>query len=134
MTKKTNKKALVAGCIALAALIIIFAGVYLLTKPQGNEGEKNISITVVHSDLSEKVFDISTDAENLEEVLIGEKIVEDNQTEYGLYILTADGETVDESKSQWWCITKGGENLYTGAADTVIAEGDEYELTFTTGW
>ena len=134
MTKTKNRKGLVIGAIVLVIVIALFGIIYSMTKPEATAGEKNITVTVIHKDLTEKVFDVQTDAENLEEVLIGEKIVEDNQTEYGLYILTADGETVDEMNQEWWCITKDGETLFTGAKDTLIADGDKYELTFTTGW
>lgn len=134
MTNKKNRKGLIIGCVVLVAVIALFAGIYFATRPDAEVGAKNITVTVVHKDLSEKVFEVNTDAENLEEVLVGEKIVEDNQTEFGLYILTADGETVDEANAEWWCITKGGETLFTGAKDTLIADGDKYELTFTTGW
>ena len=89
---------------------------------------------VVHKDKSEKVFEVTASGETLEDALLEHKIVEDNQTAYGLYILTADGETVDENAQEWWCLTKGGEPLATGAGDTVIAAGDQYELTFTVGW
>ena len=60
--------------------------------------------------------------------------MEDNQGAYGLYILTADGETVNEAAQEWWCITKNGESMTTGASDTVIADGERYELTFTVGY
>lgn len=134
MTDKKNRKGLVIGCIVLVAVIALFAGIYFATIPDAQEGAKNITVTVVHKDLSEKVFEVNTDAENLEEVLIEEKIVEDNQEEFGLYILIADGETVNEADAEWWCVTKGGETLYTGAKDTLVADGDKYELTFTVGW
>ena len=48
--------------------------------------------------------------------------------------VTVDGETADESIQQWWCITKGGEMLMTGVDDTMIADGEAYEFTLTTGW
>ena len=134
MTETKNRKGLVIGAIVLVAALALFGIIYSMTKPEANAGGKDITVTVIHKDLTEKVFEVSTDAENLEEVLVGEKIVEDNQTEFGLYILTADGETVDEMNQEWWCITKGGEELFTGAKDTLIADGDKYELTFTTGW
>ena len=60
--------------------------------------------------------------------------MEDNQSAYGLYILTADGETADEDNQEWWCITQGGEQLNTGADQTPIADGDRFELTLTVGY
>lgn len=102
--------------------------------PTCRRGAKALTITVVHGDGSEKAFDVHTDQEYLEGALLENEIVEDNQTEYGLYILTADGETADEAKQEWWCITKGGEMLNTGAGETAISDGDAYELTLTVGY
>ena len=31
-------------------------------------------------------------------------------------------------------VTKGGEMLMTGVDDTMIADGESYEITLTTGW
>ena len=61
-------------------------------------------------------------------------VVEDNPAAHGLYILTADGETVDEANQEWWKLTKSGELLTTGVDSTPIAGGDVFELTFTTGY
>ena len=121
----------VVGLIVVAALMV---GIWMLARPAAAVGAKKLDITVVHGDGSEKKFDIATDAETLDVALVENGIVEDNQSEWGLYILTADGETADESAQQWWCITKGGEMLPTGASDTVIQDGDAYELTLTTGY
>ena len=121
----------VVGLIVVAALMV---GIWMLARPAAAAGAKKLDITVVHGDGSEKKFDIATDAETLDVALVENGIVEDNQSEWGLYILTADGETADESAQQWWCITKGGEMLPTGASDTVIQDGEAYELTLTTGY
>ena len=120
----------VVGLIVVAALMV---GIWMLAQPAAAAAKK-LDITVGHGDGSEKKFDIATDAETLDVALVENGIVEDNQSEWGLYILTADGETADESAQQWWCITKGGEMLPTGASDTVIQDGEAYELTLTTGY
>ena len=54
--------------------------------------------------------------------------------QYGLFITTVDGETADDSKQQWWCITKGGEQGNTSADTTPIGDGDQFELTLTQGY
>ena len=43
-------------------------------------------------------------------------------------------ETADESLQQWWCITREGEMLSTGADQTPITDGEQYELTLTEGY
>ena len=57
-----------------------------------------------------------------------------NQGPYGLYMLTVDGETVDEGAQEWWKLTKGGEMVNSSADSTPIADGDHFELTFTVGY
>ena len=81
-----------------------------------------------------KDFAFATDAENLRGALEEQKLIEGTESEYGLYVLTVDGETADEGAQQWWCFTKGGEMLMTGVDDTMIADGESYEITLTTGW
>lgn len=129
-----KKSKIILGVVALVVVVAVLLGVYFATRPDPVQGAKALTITVVHGDGSEKVFDVHTDAEYLDAALLENEIVEDNQTEWGLYILTADGETADESQEQWWCITKGGEMLMTGASETPIADGEAYELTLTVGY
>lgn len=130
---KKNTK-IVLGVVALVVVVAVLLGVYFAARPDAVEGAKALTVTVVHGDGSEKVFDVHTDAEYLAEALIENEIVEDNQTEWGLYILTADGETADEANQEWWCMTKAGEMCMYGASETVIADGESYELTFTVGY
>lgn len=127
-----NKKLLGLGVLILAVILLL--GVFFLTRPDTTAGGKNITVTVVHKDESEKVFELSTDQEYLGPALVEGGVVEDNQSEYGLYILTADGETVDEAAQEWWCLTQNGESLTVGADDQPIVDGESYELVFTIGW
>ena len=68
------------------------------------------------------------------ELLLAEQVAEGEDSAYGLFITTVDGETAQDSLRQWWCITKGGERVETGVDATPIADGDHFELTFTTGY
>lgn len=130
---KKNTK-IILGVLALVVVVAVLLGVYAAVRPDATQGVKALTVTVVHGDGSEKVFDIHTDAEYLAEALLENEIVEDNQTEWGLYILTADGETADEANQEWWCLTKGGQEHMYGASETAIADGESYELTFTVGY
>ena len=51
-----------------------------------------------------------------------------------LFVTTVDGYTADSANEEWWCFTKGGEDMMTGVDDTVIADGDKYEITLTVGY
>ena len=129
---KTTKKLI--AVIALLVLIAAAVLVYLRFAPAASAGDKAIAVAVIHGDGTQKDFSISTDAENLRAALEQEGLVQGEESQYGLFIQTVDGETADDAQQQWWCITQGGEQLTTGADDTVIADGDRYELTLTTGW
>lgn len=133
-TKQSNTKKIVLSLAALLIVIAALLGVYRLTGGTAAQGAKSITVEVVHGDGSLKTFDCDTEREYLGEVLADEKLVEGEEGAYGLFITTVDGETADDGKQQWWCITKGGEQLNTGADQTPIADGDHYELTLTTGY
>ena len=75
-----------------------------------------------------------TNAKTLREACDEKKLIEGTESEYGLFVLTVDGITVDESKQQWWSITKNKQMVNTGVDSTVIADGEHYEFTLTTGY
>lgn len=123
--------------LAIAALVLVAAlmfGAYLATRPETSQGGKTITVTVVHKDGTEKDFTCKTDETFLGPVLVTEGIVEDNQSDYGLYILTADGETaVWEEDGSWWALYVNGESAMQGASDTPIHDGDAFRLVYTIG-
>lgn len=127
-------KKLMIGVACVALLAVVMLVVWRMTAPQGAPGSKQITVQVIHKDSSTEDFSLSTGQEFLGRALVDGGVVEDNQGAYGLYILTAGGETADESNQEWWQITKGGEYLMTGADETPIADGDHYELTLIVGW
>ena len=120
--------------ILLAAVMAVFLGIWYVARPQISAGEKDLSIQVIHGDLSTRIFEITTSAEFLGDALTEHGIVQGEMGPYGLYILTADGETADEANQEWWCITRSGESLTTGASETPISNGETYELTLTVGY
>ena len=98
------------------------------------QAEKTIVVTVVHKDGTSKDFTISTKAETLREACEEQDLIAGEESSFGLYLLTVDGETVDEANQEWWCITKGGTMTDTGVDGIIIADGDAYEFTITVGW
>lgn len=123
--------------VALLVLALMVAVALLCWKsfaPEAVEGEKTITVTVIHGDGSEKNFTIATDSENLRGALEQEDLVQGDESEYGLFVTTVDGETVDSTEEQWWCFQKDGENLMTGIDDTMIADGESYAAVFTVGY
>ena len=127
-----NKKIL--AVVLLVVLVAAALAAYAFLGPKGTAGDKNITVEVIHGDGSSKSFAIATDEEFLRGAVEQEGLVSGEESEFGLLVQTVDGETADDSLEQWWCITKGGEQLMTGVDDTPIADGETYEFTLTTGW
>ena len=131
--KQSNKKALILIAALIIAAVAMF-GIYKVLMPKGQAGEKEITVTVVHADESSKDFVCQTDEAYLGDVLKAEKLVEGTEGEFGMFITSVDGETADDTKEQWWCITKEGGQVNTSADQTPIADGDKYELTLMIGY
>lgn len=109
-------------------------GIYRFTRPAAVQGEKTVTIDVIHKDASQKTFEYQTDLEYLGELLTEEGLVSGEEGAYGMFITTVDGETADDTNQEWWCITKDKEKLNTSADQTPIADGEKYELTLTIGY
>lgn len=136
MSNQANQKK--RSWLILAAVVVLAVAALLcwkLLSPTGTAGDKEIAVEVVHGDGSTKTFDIATDSENLRGALEQEEgLIVGEESDYGLFVTTVDGETADAAAEQWWCFTKGGEMLNTGVDDTMIADGDHYEITLTEGY
>lgn len=101
---------------------------------QAEADQVTIVVAVRHGDESVSEFTITTESLNLRGALEQEALIQGDETEFGLFVKTVDGETADDSQQQWWCFTRDGEMLMTGVDDTEIADGDHYEIVLTTGW
>ncbi len=128
-----NKK-LIVSVVALVLVIAVMAGVYFATRPETAAGSKTITVTVVHKDGSEKVFEYHTDEEFLGAVITAEGLVEGYEGEYGLVMESVDGETADWNVDQsYWALFVGEEYATTGAGTTPIHDGDTFKLVYTIG-
>lgn len=119
--------------LALAlALVMVFSLAACGEKQSADT--KTITVTVVHGDGSSKEFTVKTDKEMLGEALVDEELVAGEIGPYGLFVQTVDGETADDANQEWWCLTKGGESVETGADSTPVEDGATYEWTLTVGY
>lgn len=128
-----NKKTVIA-VVVLVALVAIAAVCWFAFGPKGVEGSKTIVVDVTHKDGTTNTYEIHTDAEFLRGAMEQEGLIAGTDGEYGLYVLTVDGETVDEANQEWWGYTKGGEMVEYGVDMCPIADGEHYEFTLNVGW
>ncbi|MEE3405994.1 MAG: hypothetical protein VZR73_18130, partial [Acutalibacteraceae bacterium] len=104
-----NKKKQILLVVVLTILVITVGIIGWMNRPAATAGAKTVTVEVIHGDGAKKVFTLHTDAENLRSACDEQKLIQGEDGEYGLYVLTVDGETADDSLQQWWCITKNGE-------------------------
>ncbi len=128
-----NKKVLIA-LGALVAAVAICAGLWFAFAPQGTAGGKEIAITITHGDGTVNEVTLNTDQEFLRGALEDEALIEGVESDWGLFVMTVDGETADDANQEWWSFTQGGEWLMTGVDTTPIADGDAFEISLVVGY
>ena len=127
-----NKKMILAA-VALVVVIAIFAGVYVATRPEVQQGSKAITVVVVHGDGSEKTFEYRTDAEKLGAFLEEKGLIASEGADDGMFH-TVDGEKADWNVNQsYWAFYLGDEYAMAGIYDTVVENGAVYKLVYTIG-
>lgn len=140
--RKTNRHtACLSRVLALLLALIFAAGILTGCSDSGpgesagdGEVKKAFTLTVVHKDGSSKDFPIETAQEMLGAALLDEGLIAGDDSEYGLFVTSVDGETADGGSQEWWCLTAGGEQVTTGVDSTPIEDGGQYEFTLTVGY
>ena len=96
--------------------------------------EKTITITVTHSDGSQKEFSFTTDYEMLGDLLREEDLADGIEGASGFYVTEVDGEKAEDTKQEWWMALKDGEMIQSGVDYTPLEDGDSFELAFSVGY
>lgn len=131
-TKHVRKKSLLVVLAVLIAAAVLCVG---CKKAETQTGSKTITVEIIADGQDTVTKTIKTDAEFLRGALESvEGLIAGEESSYGLFVKTVNGLTADDAKQQWWCFTKGGEELFTGVDSTPIADGDKFEITLKTGY
>lgn len=131
-----TRRTMLSGVRYLALLLAVLIAALALAgcgKTETQTGSKTITVDIVMPD-GTTTHTITTEAEFLRGALEQEKLVAGEEGQYGLFVKTVGGYTVDDAKQEWWCFTRGGETLFTSIDDTPIANGDRFEITLTVGY
>ena len=119
-----------AGCAQKVAAEGLWENATYTSDKAFGEGETTIEVEVKAGDQS-ITFTVNTDKENLADALLEHKLVEGDDSQYGLYIKKVNGILADYDVDQsYWSLCKDGEMLMTGASDTKIADGEHYEFVY----
>lgn len=96
---------------------------------QLGEGDTKFTLTVVDREGSETRFEIHTDKKTVGEALVEIGLIAGEEGEYGLFVKTVNGITVDYDKDgAYWAFYVNDEYAMAGIDSTVITEGDSYSL------
>lgn len=144
--KRTKKLVSILPCIALTlAMAVTIVGCNgsnsektsdVATEVNANaeagvvgEGEKEFDFTVVDVEGNETEFEIHTDKEMVGEALEELDLIAGEEGDYGLYVKTVNGITLDYDKDgKYWAFYINGEYASSGVDVTPITEGESYSF------
>jgi hypothetical protein len=108
------------------------AGIGTVEIPPENvvgEGQTTFTLMVTHLDGTVKGFTVKTDAKTVGEALVSVGLISGENSTYGLYVKTVDGEFLDyDTHQKYWAFYINGEMAMSGIDTTEITEGAVYAL------
>ena len=95
------------------------------------EGETHFDFSVTFADGSEKNYCVYTDEDNIGAALLGVELIAGEDSAYGLYVKTVDGQEADYDKDgHYWAFYIDGEYAMTGVDSTPIEDGKAYAFKY----
>lgn len=93
------------------------------------EGETQFALKVIHKNGDEVNLEIHTNESTVGKALMELGVLDGEEGDYGLYIKTVNGETVDfDADGKYWAFYVNDEYALTGVDQTEIVAGDSYTL------
>ena len=123
-----QKKTTIIAIAVVVVLVIVALVCWASFRPQALEGVKEISVTVTHTDGSARTEDFETTAQYLADALEGHIEIEGEDSEYGLFVKTVDGEYADDTQGTYWMFDVNGAMGEYGVDTQPVADGDVYNF------
>ena len=118
--------------IILAAVVVVLVIAALVCwasfRPQALEGVKEISVTITHSDGTTRTEEFETTAQYLADALEPYELLEGEDSEYGLFVTSVDGEYADSAEGVYWMFDVNGAMGEYGVDSQPVADGDVYSF------
>ena len=141
MKTKFQTKSQAALCLLLLAVMIFTACTAQKVSPEGKwadakylsdtelgEGAKTVTVTVKAGE-NEVSFTIHTDKTYLGDALLEHKLIEGDESEFGIYVKKVNGILADyDVDKTYWGFYKNGEMMMVGVSAAEFADGESYEL------
>ena len=136
------KKTLLTKILSALFCIVLIAAVALTTVGCGVKEtstssitsssvvlEKSFTFKVTNLEGKETSYEIKTTKSTVGEALIDEGLIKGEDGEYGLYVKTVNGITLDYDKDgKYWAFYVDGEYATSGVDTTAITEGATYSF------
>ena len=103
--------------------------------PKAQEGAKNITIEVIDDAQKSTMYEVNTDAEYLGDAIRETKdlVVDGTESEYGMMVDTVNGVVADYNENgAYWAFYVDGEYCMYGMDEQPIADGQAYQIIYTT--
>ena len=117
--------------LALICLCLFACAAPAQEAPAGEAKAITVNVT---KDGETKEIAVETAEKYLGPALQSEGIIDGEKSDYGLFVTTVDGITVNADAQEWWNILVDGESAPTGVDEIEVADGAVYEFVFTVGW
>lgn len=119
--------------IALGALVLviaIFAGVYLMTRPQAQTGSKTVTVEIVDMNGKSKVHTCHTDETYLDKLLIAEGLLKESDLKDGMFTVLDGTAASWEKDKAYWAFYIDAEYATAGICDTPVTDGTVYKFVY----
>jgi hypothetical protein len=138
---KFQTKTLTAFCLLLAMVMLFGActaekvsaegrwkDATYLSDTEFGKGSKTVVVSV-KVDESEVSFTIHSDKTYLADALLEHKLIEGDESEFGLYVKKVNGIVADyDIDKTYWGFYKNGEMMMVGVSAAEFSDGEHYEL------
>lgn len=130
MKKNTRRILTTALCMVLiAAMALTFAACGKKEAPAAAGATIQYTVITVDLEGNETTYNITTDKKTVGEELIAQGIIEGEQGDYGMYIKTVNGLTLDwDTHAKYWAFYIGEEYATAGVDMTDAEDGTTYIL------
>ena len=129
MSSMSKQKKTTLITVAIVVVLVIAALVcWASFRPQALEGVKEISVTVTHTDGTTRTEEFETTAQVLSDALDGHIEIDGEESEYGLFVKTVDGEYADDTEGVYWMFDVNGAMGEYGVDSQPVTDGDAYSF------
>ena len=113
--------------LSLLLVMVMVLSLVACGKEQPKATGASFTVVVANLEGKEATFEYTSDKATVGEALIAEGLIEGHETEYGLYVDSVNGVTLDWDKDgKYWAFYIDGEYAMTGVDTTEITEGATY--------